>query len=116
MGVSKKKVIKLPILPTGVCCYHHLPGSTDWSSQLFERVTDQMKYKARMAYLQLSKDRLVQQEEANYAEKKKQPFVIYRKFKWLAALSTHVGAGSFSLRIAMAFRYFKKLAKKRTDH
>ena len=142
LGVKKKKVRKLPILPTGACCSPHLPGITYWLGQLFERVADQMKYKAKMAYLQLSKDRLVKHEEANaasFTDKKnsEQPFVVslggeigatigavligIPSFGLFAGIGLDVGEavgeaviGRAALATTMAFHFFKqKLSKKR---
>ena len=52
-----------------------------------------MNYKAKMAYIRYSQDRLTTAEGTNVEDIGKedigkQPFVLTRKFKWLAAISS----------------------------
>ena len=93
LGVRKRKIKKLPILPAGTAISPDLPGHPLWLSKLFEKVINQMNYKAKMAYIRYSQDRLTTAEGTNVKDIGKedigkQPFVLTRKFKWLAAISS----------------------------
>lgn len=93
-----KKANKVPVIPSGIAAKPHLPGYPHWFSKVFEKVVDRMKYEARLAYLQLCNERMVQegevdQESIGTKEIHEQPFVISLKFKIAAGLaSTGVGA------------------------
>ena len=84
LGVDKKHLKKLPVLPAGIAASPHLPGYDFWLGEVFQSITDQMKYDAKMAYIQLSKDRMISESDANedsIAEQKieDQPFVFRHK-------------------------------------
>ena len=116
MGVRKKKVTKIPILPAGTAVSPDLPGHSFWLSQIFEKVTDRMKYKAKMAYLQFSSDRLLQREKANKAAIASQkigdqPFVVSRKIKAeMAGVFIGAGIGATVGALALGIPTFGVLA------
>ena len=95
-----KKAAKVPVVPAGSSVNPSLPGYPHWLGKIFEKATDRMKYKAKLAYLRLSNDRLKNHDEVGEEDLSNmpihtQPFVVSTKYKIAAILGiSGAGAGS----------------------
>lgn len=114
LGVKKKRINKIPILPAGSAFSRDLPGHPFWLSKIFEKVTDRMKFKAKLAYLRFSHDRLKGKGDpsGNLVDEQEigdQPLFVSSKFKVIAATAATGSGFASAIWLGVALELLQEL-------